>query len=102
MTIYYFNDDGSLDMECALPTTELVTSTTKEISTGTTYAGKLAKGTHFGDYTGLEASHSQLMSYVSNNSYEQVGAMYEIYVTDPGAVPDTAKWQTDIYIPINN
>ena len=100
MTVYYFNDDGSMDMECAMPTTELVVASTDAIASKTTYSGSLLKGIHLGDYNGLESSHRQLMSYLAQNDYEQAGAMYEIYITDPGVELDTAKWQTDIYIPV--
>ena len=100
MTVYYFNEDGSIDMECAMPTTEQVTASTDVIASKTTYSGSLLKGIHLGDYNGLESSHTQLMSYLAQNDYEQAGEMYEIYITDPGVELDTAKWQTDIYIPV--
>ena len=48
----------------------------------------------------LETSHTQLMSYLTQYDYEQAGEMFDIYITDPGAEPDTAIWQTDIYIPV--
>jgi effector-binding domain-containing protein len=83
-----------------MPTTEKVAVTSDDIVSKVTYAGSLLKGTHFGDYALLDASHTQLMSYVAQNNYEQAGEMYEIYVTDPGVELDTTKWQTDIYIPI--
>jgi effector-binding domain-containing protein len=99
MTVYYFNDDSSIDMECAMPTTEKVAASTDVILSKVTYAGSLLKGIHLGNYSALEASHNQLMSYLADNDYEQAGEMYEIYVNDPGEV-DTANWQTDIYIPV--
>ena len=102
MTVYYFNEDGSIDMECAMPTTEKVAVSTDVILSKITYAGSLLKGIHLGDYSELESSHTQLMSYLAQNDYEQAGEMFEIYVTDPGTEPDTAKWQTDIYIPVKN
>lgn len=99
MTVYYFNDDGSIDMECAIPTAEKVAASTDVILSKVTYAGSLLKGIHLGNYSALETSHNQLMSYLADNDYEQAGDMYEIYVNDPGEV-DTANWQTDIYIPV--
>ncbi len=101
MTVYYFNEDGSIDMESAMPTTEKVEVASDEIASKITYTGNFIKGVHMGDYSLLEASHTQLMNYLAQNEYEQAGEMYEIYVTDPGLEADTAKWQTDIYIPVH-
>lgn len=102
MTIYYFNEDGSIDMECAMPTAESIETADDEIVSKITFAGRLIKGIHLGDYSKLEDSHTQLLSYLENNNLKQAGEMYEIYITDPGAEPDTSKWQTDIFIPISN
>ena len=34
------------------------------------------------------------------NDVVSPGPSWEVYVTDPGAEPDTSKWQTDIYFPV--
>ena len=70
------------------------------INSGTTYAGQLLKGVHFGDYKNLEESHEIMDRYLETNGYTLAGPKYEVYVTDPGVVTDTAKWQTEIYYPV--
>lgn len=99
MTVYYINDDGSMDMEVALPTATLVENTSRNIIAKITPTGIVLKGIHMGDYNNLHSSYEEILKYAEDNNYEQAAAMYEIYVTDPGEV-DTVNWQTDIYIPI--
>jgi effector-binding domain-containing protein len=42
-----------------------------------------------------------LMNIIKKNSITTViGAPWEVYVTDPMVEKDTAKWQTDIYYPV--
>lgn len=99
MTVYYINDDGSMDMEVAMPTATLVENTSMNIIAKITPASIVLKGIHMGDYNNLHSSYEEILKYAEDNNYEQAAAMYEIYITDPGEV-DTANWQTDIYIPI--
>ena len=100
MTVYYMNDDGSMDMEVAMPTAELIEVAVGNIITKSTPTGMVLKGIHLGDYNNLHSSYEVLLKYAEDHNYEQSAAMYEIYVTDPGEVADTTKWQTDIYIPV--
>lgn len=100
LNVYYENEDGSMDMECGLPIAGLVETPDGRVVAKTTHVGTLLKGIHLGDYPELAGSHVQMMSYLAAYDYEQVGEMYEIYITDPASEPDTAKWETDIYIPV--
>jgi effector-binding domain-containing protein/uncharacterized protein YndB with AHSA1/START domain len=100
MTVYYVNEDGSTDMECAMPTAELVKSTLGDVASKTTYTGTLLKGIHLGDYSTLGTSHQELMSYLASSDFVQAGDTYEIYINDPASEPDTTKWQTNIFIPV--
>jgi len=101
MTVYYFNEDGSIDMECAMPTTEKLEISHDDINAKMTYSGTLLKGVHLGDYSNLQGSHTQLMNYLNDNNFKQAGDMYEIYITDPGIVIDTAKWETNVFVPVS-
>jgi effector-binding domain-containing protein len=99
MTVYYINDDGSMDMEVAMPTSSLIDNMADNIIAKNTPTGHVLKGIHMGDYNNLHSSYEEILKYAEDNDYEQAAAMYEIYVTDPGEV-DTTNWQTDIYIPV--
>ncbi len=55
---------------------------------------------YYGDYSGLGAAHGFIDQWVQDNNATITGAPWEEYITDPGAEPDTSKWLTRIYYPI--
>jgi len=63
-------------------------------------ATKAAKATHMGDYSNIDAVHRNINVYVAENGYTRTGAPWEVYLTDPMNVTDTAKWTTEVYYPI--
>lgn len=58
------------------------------------------KASHFGKYEELMHVYVALDEYIKEFGLEEVCCPMEVYVTDPGAEPDTAKWQTDVYFAI--
>lgn len=73
---------------------------TDRIVKGNTYGGMVIKGVYMGPYEGTGDMHWAIDEYVKANNYEVVGGPWEVYVTDPGEEPDTAKWITEIYYPV--
>jgi len=55
---------------------------------------------YYGNYDDMGDAHHTLEDYVSENGLELNGPVREVYLTDPGAEPDTAKWVTQIIYPI--
>lgn len=88
------------EMVCALPVPANTKLPTK-YSIVQAEGGKAVKAIHMGDYHKLSETHDQLDKYIAFKKLEVNGAPWEIYVTDPGAEPDTAKWVTEVYYPIN-
>lgn len=69
---------------------------------GETYGGgKVVRADFYGYYDGVGAAHLAADEYIAANSLEVRGAPWEVYVTDPGMEPDTAKWLTEVYYPVN-
>lgn len=62
--------------------------------------GKAVKAIHLGDYHKLGETHDQIARYMEMKKLELNGSVWEVYVTDPGAEPDTSKWVTEVYYPI--
>ena len=61
-------------------------------------AGVYIRGIHRGAYTNLSESYQALASYINSREDRQIaGDVFEEYITDPAAVPDTAAWVTHIY-----
>lgn len=65
-----------------------------------TTGGNVVKGLHYGPYDKTPTSHDQLSKWILANGKTVTGSPWEVYVTDPGAEPDPAKWLTEIYYPI--
>jgi effector-binding domain-containing protein len=55
---------------------------------------------YYGAYDKTEAAHYAMDDYLGANGLELVGAVREVYVTDPMSEPDTSKWLTQIIYPV--
>lgn len=62
--------------------------------------GKAVKGSHYGSYETTEQTIIAMHSWMQQKNMTQDGAYWEVYVTDPMAEKDPAKWLTEIYIPV--
>ncbi|WP_425390275.1 SRPBCC family protein [Ekhidna sp.] len=93
-------DEASTEMICGIPTAELVTVEDENIISDNTYEGLAVKTIHKGNYDLMESAYNDLMDYMSFYGYEANGNPWEIYITDPSIVKDTAEWMTEIYFPI--
>ena len=99
MSVHYVVNDSIWECDIAMPVAS-ETQGNGEIKAGATYAGKALAVTHRGDYMLLENTHKEIQKYMEYKQMESNGNPYEQYVTDPGNVPDTAQWITQIYYPI--
>ncbi len=71
-----------------------------KVQPGEIKAGNAVLVHYFGDYSGIHSVYSAIKEWINTNGKKQTGAPWEVYVTDPGTEKDTAKWQTDVYFPI--
>lgn len=102
MSVHYTINDSIWDTEISFPVNEADAQPgSGGINSGQTYAGKVLAVTHMGDYMLLDDTHKEIKKYMEYKNLTAAGNAYEIYVTDPGNVPDTAQWKTEIYYPIN-
>jgi effector-binding domain-containing protein len=60
------------------------------------------KTTLKGNYDHLSKAYAKGMEYITTNNLQlhPTAKMFEVYVSDPGEVPNPANWITEIYIPI--
>ena len=97
--IYYGMDGGKVDVECGIPVASPIESEGR-ISAGELPSGMVATVTHMGPYEGLRETWAALTEWMSSQGLVPAGAPWEVYVTDPGAEPDSSKWRTDISFPV--
>ena len=62
---------------------------------------KAIKVDYYGDYPGTEKAHYFMDDWAKQNKVTISGPPWEEYFTDPKTEPDTAKWLTRIYYPVD-
>lgn len=55
---------------------------------------------HTGPYDGLGDAHAAMEQFLHEHGLEKAGPPREVYITDPGQVPDPAQWKTQIIWPV--
>lgn len=63
-------------------------------------ATKAIKVDYYGDYPGSEKAHYYMDEWATKNKVTIIGPPWEEYITDPKSEPDTSKWLTRIYYPV--
>ncbi len=100
-SIYHSMDGGTVDLECAMPVASPLAGT-ERVRPGELPAGTMATVTHIGPYEGLGGTWQALTEWIESRGLRGAGAPWEVYVTDPGAEPDSSKWRTDIFFPVRS
>ncbi len=97
--IYYTDSQTAWEIDAAIA----VNAPGKDdgdIKAGKLKAGKAVMVRFFGSYDQTPMGHKAADEYIKKNNKQVSGAPWEVYVTDPGAEKDTAKWEKDIYYPV--
>ena len=55
---------------------------------------------HTGAYDGLGDAHAAVEQFLAEHGLHKAGAPREVYLTDPGEVPDPKQWKTQIIWPV--
>ena len=71
-----------------------------DVLAGTLPAGPVASTVHTGPYDTLTEAYAALEKWMAGNGVKPAGDAWEVYLTDPGEVPDQADWQTEINWPV--
>lgn len=98
--LFYSWDEnaGQMDMASAIPVKEKIEIdgfATIEIPTTKTLLID-----YYGNYHGTVAAHEAMETYIKSNNLKTLRPVIEEYVTDPGQEPDTSKWLTRVYYPL--
>lgn len=71
-----------------------------DIKAGSLPGGDVARTIHQGPYDDLNLGHEAVQKWLTENNEEAGGSPWEVYLTDPGEVPDPAEWLTEINWPL--
>ncbi len=100
LTEYTSLQAESLGIRCGLPVSADTEITDGNIQIYSTHAGQAVKAVHKGDYKLLSATYTKIEDFMEEKQLEASGNPYEVYITDPGEVADTAEWVTHVFFPI--
>jgi effector-binding domain-containing protein len=89
-----------IEMEACIPVSKAAKSE-GDIVAGRMEAGTNAEADYYGKYEETGAAHYAIDYYLHSQNKQPAGAPYEVYVTDPGSEPDTAKWLTKVCYPLD-
>jgi effector-binding domain-containing protein len=90
-----------MEMVCAIPVPSNAKLSAK-YNVAEVAGGKAVKAVHLGSYEKLKNTHDEIARYIDFKKLEINGAPWEVYITDPMAEKDTAKWLTEVYYPVKN
>ena len=90
---------GLITIEAGMPIAGTAEAT-EGIMVGALHGGPVAATVHKGPYDTLSEAHQALEKWANENGEEAMGAAWEVYVTDPGEVPNPADWLTEINLPL--
>jgi len=97
--IYYTMSPSNWDMEAAIQV-DKAGKADGHVKPGLIKAGNTAMTHYFGAYDKIHSTYIALDSWITQNNKKITGAPWEMYMTDPMMEKDTAKWETDVYFPI--
>jgi effector-binding domain-containing protein len=100
-TRYHGVNGDELDLEAGLPITKPIAEGGR-VKNGELPGGKTVVGWHVGPYEKLGAAHEALKAHVDASQLKARGGSWEVYWTDPGVVPDSSKWRTQLFVAIEN
>ncbi len=99
---YVDHSPAFVTLEAGLPLVEPAPTPVghDEIEAGVLPAGPALTTVHTGPYEGLGEAHAALDRWMVTNDLQPGGPPWEVYLTDPGEVPDPADWKTQLYWPV--
>ena len=97
--IYYTESQTEWELDAVVPVNP-AGKDDGEVKAGKRNASNAVVAHFFGSYDKTASAYTALKEYIAKNNKQIIGAPWEEYITDPMAEKDTAKWQTDVYFPI--
>ena len=71
------------------------------ILAGALFGGDVASTIHKGPYDCLNLAHEAIQKWMTDRDLAAGGAPWEAYITDPGEVPNSADWLTEVIHPLD-
>jgi AraC family transcriptional regulator len=96
---YHAWSEGEIDLEAGIPVQKPVVEKGR-VKNSELPGGRAVTCWHVGPYHDLDKAHEALRGYLERMKLATRGGPWEVYWTDPGMVPDPAKWRTQLFAPV--
>ncbi|HEX5050321.1 MAG TPA: GyrI-like domain-containing protein [Planctomycetota bacterium] len=96
---YHTMGTDEIDLEAGIPVQKPIEEKGR-VKNSELPAGKVATVWHIGPYDKLGSAHEALAAFAASKHLAVNGGPWEVYWTDPGMVPDSAKWRTQLFLPV--
>lgn len=97
----YYTEPPMMEFDAVMPISSKPAGTPPAgISVLDFKGGTAVKADYYGDYMKAVVAHQAIDKWMTANGFVANGAPWEVYVTDPMAEKDTAKWLTEVIYPI--
>lgn len=96
---YHAITGDTVDLEAGIPVQEAFTASGRVVNSSLP-AGNAMMCWHVGPYDTLGRSWTALEAHVAAAKQRATGGTWAVFWTDPGMVPDPAKWKTQLFAPI--
>ncbi len=90
---------GTLTLRGGIPVAK-GTEASGDVEAALLEAGRAAVTIHRGSYDGLGDAHAALERFLHEQGEEPRGPLREVYLTDPGEVPNPDDWRTQLIWPV--
>ncbi len=98
-TRFHRLDGELLDVEAGIPVVSPIEGKGR-VKASELPAGRTLVMWHFGTYDQPKVTHGLLLDHAAEHDLEPRGGSWECYWTDPGMVPDSSKWRTQLFLPV--
>ncbi len=98
-TLYHRVDGEQMDVEAGIPVVSAIAGKGR-VKPSELPAGRTLMTWHSGPYDQLKSAHQKLLDHATQQKLAPRGGPWESYWTDPGMVPDPAKWRTQLFLPV--
>ena len=98
LSVYYTYDEKVMTFQAGFfVSAEDASKAEGEVKAGVLPAGKVLNYIHSGPYAKLRDSYCEMMKYLEDNGLAVGAPTWEVYLNEPGTVPEDAL-ETDIYV----
>lgn len=99
VAVFHKYSNHNFDMEAAIPVSRIL-AVPKGMNCSELSAQRVVRLKYFGSYTSISNAYKAIYAYINDNDLEVIGPVWEEYITNPNTMADSAKRQTDIYLPV--